>query len=154
MKAMKRLVVFVALAASALLFAGCEVWLFIDDGSGGGGGGTPGIGIDADIGVLGTNVESDKSLRALLYKKSGTTFNFEAEKVGQDGSETLQTIFEDLDDGTYKVVVYYDSDDDSQPDWGVETGYTSGEIYHVSGDYNSVVVDEAAQWDENNVQKP
>lgn len=153
---MKKMLIIAATAAMLVLFSGCELWLFVE----GGGGVSSGIGVYADVSVAGggTSVDPGQELRALLFKKGSSTFNPVQEKVGDDGAEVLQATFKDVDSGTYKVVVYYDSltsgASDDSPDWNTETGYTSSEFFYQSGDYEGLVIDQASQWDVNNVQQP
>lgn len=151
---MKKILIIVAAVAVLVLFSGCELWLFVE----GGGGVASGIGVYADISVAGVDVADTKELRALLFQKGGATFDPVQEKVGTAGSNIFQDTFKNVDTGTYKIVVYYDSlitdDSEDSPDWGTETGFTSNEFFYQSGDYEGFVIDEAIQWDVNDVQRP
>jgi hypothetical protein len=143
---MKKVVLLLAFGAVLVLFTGCDVWFFVQ-----GGGGESGIEVYADISPVVTDVST--TLRAELYQKSGN-FVFIEEKVGATGEEILQTKFSDKDSGTYKVVVWYDSDGEGDPDWSSEIGFTSNEFYYRAGDYQFFAIDEAGDWDVSNLQKP
>lgn len=129
------------------LLSGCEIWLFLEDG----GGGASGIRVYADISSVET-VTAPASLRASLYKYTGSGYTFQEEYAASDGAEVLDTTFKDFPTGTYKVIVYHDTNNSDSPQYNQETGFTSAPFTYNSGGYQAFSIDEASEWDK--VQDP
>ena len=148
METMKRLAVILALMAMALLFTGCEVWLFFDDG----GGRSAGIDVYADISVIGTTVASDKRMYAEIWIKNGP-YAFLKKHEAALGSETLSHRFKDLESGQYKLLVWYDLDGENDRDYG-EPGVTTDAFSYLEGAYLQRVLDNESDWGTKTLTDP
>ena len=150
MRTMKRLAVVFALAAMALLFTGCEVWLFLADG---GGGGASGIDVYADMRTNGiTDVTSGQYVSAALLRDQGSYVVVQTKKAAE-GAETINTSFTGVETDDYIVVVWLDGDGDGTFVDG-DVGFTSSSFYYVSGGYKQFVLDSSGDWDDGNVEDP
>ncbi|MFO7780109.1 MAG: hypothetical protein R6W94_00625 [Spirochaetia bacterium] len=146
---MKRLAAIFALIAMALLFTGCEVWLFLADG----GGGASGIDVYADISVTSNTVYDDQRLAARLYRFQGSSWSPAEVIEGDLGSDVINETFTDIATGEYILIVWITPDGDKVPEDG-DTGWESSSFSYTSGGYRSFVLNDASDWGDENVNVP